>query len=105
MLASGFGASLTTTFWDRRAAVHHATLVENVSAYNPIFTDQMQALGGHSLPGYALIEQIVSTQSYMLSTVELFWFAAWTFLLLIPLVWTTQPLHRSPKPTAPLVIE
>jgi hypothetical protein len=37
--------------------------------------------------------------------VEFLWFAAWTFLLLIPLVWTTQPLQRSPKPTAPLVLE
>src|SRR5437870_3354813 len=33
--AGSFGTSLATTFWDRRASLHHAQLAERVTAYDP----------------------------------------------------------------------
>ncbi len=106
MLASGFGASITTTYWDRRAAVHHATLVENINLYNPTFLAQMRSVRSGAINAYASIEQLITNQAYMLSTVELFWVAAWTFLALIPLVWTTKPLGGPPKGNAaPIVVD
>ena len=32
--AGSFGASIATTFWDRRASLHHAQLVEHITAYD-----------------------------------------------------------------------
>lgn len=106
MLASGFGASITTTYWDRRAAVHHATLVEHISVYNPTFTETFRGMRQGMASTYAGVEQIISNQAYMLSTVELFWFAGWTFLALVPLVWLTRPLGASggARP-APVVVD
>jgi len=101
MLASGFGASITTTYWDRRAAVHHATLVEHISNYNPTFTETFHAPSASTFAG---IEQIISGQAFMLSTVELFWFAGWTFLALIPLVWLTKPLGAGAAKNPPPVM-
>lgn len=100
MLASGFAASLSTTLWDRRAAVHHATLVEHANPYDANFLDHLSAFGGDVAGTYARIEQVISVQSYMLSTVELFWLFGWIFLALIPVVWITRP-RVAPQGAAP----
>jgi DHA2 family multidrug resistance protein len=42
--AGSFGTSISTTLWDHRATLHHAQLVEHISAYNANAT---QALGAN----------------------------------------------------------
>jgi MFS transporter, DHA2 family, multidrug resistance protein len=95
ILAGSFGASLSTTLWDRRAAVHHAQLTEHISAYNPIANqslDQLQSLGISAEAAYVSIERTITNQAYMLSTIDVFWLAGWIFVALIPLVWLAKPL-------------
>jgi DHA2 family multidrug resistance protein len=95
IMAGGFGASLSTTLWDRREAVHHAYLTEQINAYSPIAgqsLDQLQQLGLGTSAGYASIERTITNQAYMLSTIDVFWLAGWIFLVLIPLVWLAKPL-------------
>jgi DHA2 family multidrug resistance protein len=101
ILASSFGTSLTTTLWDRRASVHHATLAEHVSNYNPVFK-QTAALFHNNMAGaYAMIEQLLTRQAYMLATVDLFWLFGWIFLSAIPVLWLTKPSNK-PAPAAVL---
>jgi DHA2 family multidrug resistance protein len=108
ILATSFGTSLTTTLWDHRASVHHATLSEHISIYNPVYTQNAAAMATvHHTPqaGLAMIEQTLTQQAYMLSTVELFWIYGWIFLGAIPILWLTKTRKRSANATPVIVAE
>lgn len=95
--AGGFAASLTTTYWDRREALHQARLTEAGSDWSPTYRqalDQLQQLGAS--PGQAVgtvMRQIVN-QAYLLSSLELFWLCGWISIALTGVVW----LARRPAP-------
>src|SRR5690606_37999051 len=94
-LAVSVGTSLTTTLWDQRASVHHATLTEHINPYNSVFTDSIF----NRIPnGYAVIEQIITRQAYMTSTIELFWLYGWLLLLVAPVIWLARPPKASAVP-------
>ena len=87
---SSFATSLTTTFWDRREALHQAHMVESLSAYDPRYAGALaqlhgQGLGGDAAPA-AILHQVVG-QSYLLSSLDLFYLSGWLALVLIPLCW------------------
>ena len=88
------GTSISTTLWDRRASIHHATLTEYISNYNPVFAQGFTAL--KSMSGYAMLEGIVNQQAYMAATVDLFWLYAWLFVFATPLIW----FAKKAKPSA-----
>jgi MFS transporter, DHA2 family, multidrug resistance protein len=91
-LAISFGTSFSTTLWDRRASVHHATLTEHVNLYNPVFVDSaFNKIKG----GLAVTEQLITREAYLASAVDLFWLYGWLFLLIIPIVW----FAKTPKST------
>jgi MFS transporter, DHA2 family, multidrug resistance protein len=96
--AGAFGTSITTTVWDRRATLHHAQLVEHLTAGN---TATAQALGTlHSGgmgtdQGYLLINRLVDAQAYMLSADDIFYVSGVAFLGLIFLVWLARPMRTA----------
>lgn len=88
--AGSFGASLVTTFWQRREAVHHTQLVERVSAFAPQATRAMDALGHAGMGGgerLAAIGHMLTRQSTLLATNDIFWLSGWLFTLLVASVW------------------
>ncbi|MBV8062973.1 MAG: DHA2 family efflux MFS transporter permease subunit [Nevskia sp.] len=93
---SSFATSLTTTWWDRREALHQSRLVDGLSAYDPGYAGALaqlhaQGFGGDSAAA-AVLRQLVG-QSYLLSSLDLFYLSGWLTLLLIPLCW----LARRPR--------
>jgi len=80
--AGSFAASVTTTFWDRREALHQTRLAETIHALPPV-------PGSHLGPAQSLaaLAQTVTRQAYTLSAVEIFWISGWLMLLLLPLLW------------------
>jgi DHA2 family multidrug resistance protein len=91
--AGSFGASLITTFWDRREAMHQARLAESGSDWSPIYrgaVDHMQALGMSPLQASGAIVRQIVDQSYLLSATELFWLCGWMALAMIGVVWLTR---------------
>ena len=88
------GTSISTTLWDRRASIHHASLSEYIGDYNSVFARGFSTL--KNLRGYAMLEGIVNQQAYMAATVDLFWLYAWLFVLATPLIW----FSRAAKPSA-----
>lgn len=91
--AGAMGTSIATTMWDNRAAMHHATLVENINhGSQPAMAtiDTLQAAGMTHQQALGAINNLVTQQAYMLSTQELFYGSAVLFLLLIPLVWLAK---------------
>ena len=93
-LAGSFATSLTTTWWDRREALHQTHLTDSATVFDPAARaalDQLQALGAQGASGFAVIERTIVQQAYMLATNDLFWLWGWVFLALIGVVWVARP--------------
>lgn len=93
-VASGsFATSLTTTFWNRREALHQSRLVESLSAYDPNYVSALAQLHAHGFGGDsapAMVLQQVIGQGYLLSSLDLFYFSGWMVMLLVPLCWLVR---------------
>jgi DHA2 family multidrug resistance protein len=86
--AAGFATSLITTFWDRREALHQSQLADAVTQYAPAYQEtltRMHQFGfGDQLAAGAMTQSMIG-QSYLLSSLDLFYASAWLSVLLIPL--------------------
>jgi DHA2 family multidrug resistance protein len=95
--AGSFATSLTTTFWDRREALHQTRLADAVSVYAPTFQQSLSQLNHFGLTDQAaagtMTEGLVN-QSYLLSSLDLFYVSAWLSVALIPVCF----LVRRPAP-------
>src|SRR2546426_866842 len=92
--AGSFGTSIATTFWDRRASLHHAQLAERITAYDPSSTQAlsgMQAGGMSPQQSYEAVNRIIDQQAYMLSVNDIFYASALLSLLLIAVIWLARP--------------
>ncbi|MBV9840830.1 MAG: DHA2 family efflux MFS transporter permease subunit [Sphingomonadaceae bacterium] len=96
--AGGFAASLVTTIWDRREALHQSRMVELANPYSPAYqhaSAQMQASGMTETQVAGSLLHQVTGQAYMLSAIEIFWGSAVLAVAMIAVVWLT----RRPAPT------
>ncbi len=90
-LGGSFAASLTTWIWIRRADQHHAYMSENMTTYDAATRNALDALGGAGQKAYAQLDQILTSQAYMMSTVDYFTLLGWMFMGLMLLVWLAKP--------------
>jgi MFS transporter, DHA2 family, multidrug resistance protein len=92
--AGAFGTSISTTFWENRAALHHAQLADAVNTGSPATTSALSGLVSSGLtPEQALaqVNRLVDQQAFMLAANDIFYVSALLFLMLIPLVWLSRP--------------
>jgi MFS transporter, DHA2 family, multidrug resistance protein len=85
--AGSFATSLTTTFWDRRETLHQSRLAESANVFAPAFQHslaQMHQLGLNDQTAAAAMTQGLIGQSYLLSSLDLFYLSGWLCLALIP---------------------
>jgi DHA2 family multidrug resistance protein len=95
--AGSFGASLVTTVWDRREAVHQSNLVDvsnNASIPYQQAVGQLGQLGLTDTQVAGSIGRQIIGQAYLLAANDIFWLSTWTSLVLGVIVW----LARRPKP-------
>ncbi|MGY8525225.1 DHA2 family efflux MFS transporter permease subunit [Paracidovorax citrulli] len=88
------GASISTTIWENRSAMHHAHLVEQINPYNPIYTghvEQLMQQGMSHAQAVGVIERSISQQASMLGANDIFWISGVLFFALIVFVWMTKP--------------
>jgi len=90
-LAGSFAASLTTWIWNRRATMHHAYLTENLSQYDPATRATVEQLGGPGQHSAALLERMVESQAYMISTIDYFTLLGWLFLAMLIVICLAKP--------------
>jgi MFS transporter, DHA2 family, multidrug resistance protein len=93
--AGSFGASIATTFWDRRASLHHAQLVERITAYDPASTQalaNMQAGGLTQPQSLERINRMIDAQAFMMSANDVFFASAILFIVLIGVIWLARPV-------------
>ena len=98
-----FFASLATTFWDRRAALHQTDLVGGIDPNNPIIAQALSPLSQSGLEqtqSAAVVLRSVSQQAYFLSILDFFYLSTIALLCLIPLVW----LAKRPRVQAGVVV-
>ena len=92
--AGSFGTSIVTTWWDRRASLHHAQLAERINAYDPSSLQALrglQASGMTSQQSYEALNRMVDQQAYMLSANDIFFVSALVCVLLIAVIWLARP--------------
>ena len=88
--AGGFAASLVTTIWDRREALHQTRLAESLGQRGDSMQPSLDILHQLGIDGgsaMAALGRAASGQAYSLAAVDVFWLSGWITLLIIPLLW------------------
>jgi len=88
--SGSFAASLITTMWDRREALHQSRLADHFTAYAPAYQralGTLESLGASARQGAAAIARQMVQQAYLLSADDLFWISGWISLAMIALIW------------------
>lgn len=91
--AGGFAASITTTLWDRREALHQSRLTDPSTAFNPLMHQALARLGAQgftSLQSYGLLLRGVVGQAYLLAADDIFWLSGWLSLAMLVIVWLAR---------------
>jgi DHA2 family multidrug resistance protein len=92
--AGGFGASLTTTFWDRGASLNQTRLAEIAPSNGQGWlsaVDGLRHMGLDRAHALGVITGQFVNQAYLLATLDFFRVSAWLMILMAPLVWLTRP--------------
>jgi len=85
--AGSFATSLITTFWDRRETLHQTRLADAVSIYSPAYQEslaRMHAFGMTDQGAAGAMTQGLVAQSYLLSSLDLFYISGWMCVALVP---------------------
>jgi DHA2 family multidrug resistance protein len=101
--AGGFAASIATTLWDRREALHQSQLVDHTTLFSPQMRQalaHLSHLGMSDLTAKAAIMRTVISQAYLLSTIDFFWASGWICFVLIALVWLCRRAISGGGPVA-----
>jgi DHA2 family multidrug resistance protein len=91
--AGGFAASITTTLWDRREALHQSRLADISSVYSPPMqqaTAHLYAFGYTDIQSYAVLAHNMVQQAYLLASDDLFWISGWLSIAMIGVVWLAR---------------
>jgi DHA2 family multidrug resistance protein len=103
--AGSFAASLITTAWDRREALHQNRLADTLLPGTPAYDGAVRTLehlGVGPLQAAAVVTRQMVGQAYLLASTDLFWICGWLSLAMIGLLW----LVRRPRPHgAPTAME
>jgi len=95
VLSGAIGTTLSTTLWNHRATFHHVVLSESLKSSNPAFVKYIGVL--HDL-GFTekqtnfYLENLITTQSYMLATNDIFFLSGILFLSLLFIIWFAKPI-------------
>jgi DHA2 family multidrug resistance protein len=95
--AGSFAASLVTTMWDRREAMHQSRLSEVVTADSPAYRALLAQFGRFGVDDMrvaAITTRQIVGQAYLLASTDIFTLCGWLSIAMIGLIWIT----RKPKP-------
>ena len=88
--AGGFAASIVTTMWDRREALHQSRLADSVTQFSPALTQAVAGLHRLGLPDLAAKAAITRSmvgQAYLMAANDIFYVSGWLCFVMIALVW------------------
>jgi DHA2 family multidrug resistance protein len=88
--AGGFAASIVTTLWDRREALHQSRMTDQTTIFTPGLSQAVTNLhhfGLSPLSADASIGRTITGQAYLLAANDIFWASGWICLALVGMVW------------------
>ncbi len=91
--AGAFATSITTTLWDRHAALHQMRLAEATSASDPRLQQALGTLQDRGLSegqSLGVLARELGNQAYLTSTLDFFWISGWICVIAMLLVWFTR---------------
>ncbi len=86
----GFAASIVTTLWDRREALHQSRMADQTTIFTPGLSKALAGLhsaGFPDLAAKAAVTRTMTSQAYLLAANDIFWASGWICILLIGMVW------------------
>ena len=86
--AGSFAVSITTTLWARREALHQSRLAGAITVHAPAYQQSLAQLhqrGWNDHTAAGAMTQDLIVQSYLLSSLDLFYLSAWLCVAMIPL--------------------
>jgi len=101
--AGGFAASVVTTLWDRREALHQSRLVDQTSIFSPLMRGAVANLHRFGLPdlgAQASIARTITGQAYLLAADDIFWASGWICIALIGMVWLCRKAKSGGGPVS-----
>ena len=101
--AGGFAASITTTMWDRREALHQSRLADSSSAYSPMMQqalDRLHHAGFTDLQAYGILARQLASQAYLVASDDLFWISGWLSIAMIAVIWMARCSYGGGAPVA-----
>ena len=102
IVAGAFAASMITTAWDRREALHQARLSEAVGSNMPyrMAADGLMRLGMDATQAAAAITRQLVGQAYLLASTDLFRLSSYLCAVLVVVVWFCRRPTASGGPVA-----
>ena len=102
--AGSFSASIITTAWDRREALHQSRLSEAVGSGMPyqLARDGLARLGLTDVQAAGVVTRQMIGQAYLLASTDLFRLSAWLCLTMVAIVWCTR---RATPPSGPIAAD
>ncbi len=102
--AGAFAASIVTTGWDRREALHQSRIAEAVGQGMPLqlAMEAMTRLGMTAQQAAATVTRQLTGQAYLLATTDLFWLSSVLCAGGLALVWLTR---RPAAPSGPVAAD
>lgn len=94
----GVGVSVVSTMWERREALHHTQLTEQVSVYSSATQQavaQMTQQGMSQQQAVGNINQIITQQGFIIGSNEIFLAGSILFVLMIVVIWFAKPPFSS----------
>jgi DHA2 family multidrug resistance protein len=93
-VGASVGTAVATTLWQDNAIRQHENLMSNIQTGNLAYRQLMDAaaqLGMTEMQRYALVDNLVTSQAFMLSTNQLMLLAGLILVALMPLIWLSKP--------------
>ncbi|WP_373698303.1 DHA2 family efflux MFS transporter permease subunit [Neisseria dentiae] len=90
----GVGVSVVTTMWERREALHHARLAEEITPYSTETQQAVQTMvqaGIRPEEGLANIVKNITQQGFIIGSNEIFWAGSLLFIVMIAVIWFAKP--------------
>ena len=98
-VAGAVGTSVFTTLWERRAAMHHAHLTEQMSAQpanvQPVF-ETLQGAGFLPDQSLGVVNRVIEQQAFTMAVADVFYLSGWLYLLLLLPLWCSASTTRRP---------
>ena len=90
----GVGVSIVNTLWEKREALHHTQLTEQITPYSNTISEAIGGMMQQGLSREQVMGQVVraiTQQGFIIGSNEIFWGGSILFVVMIAAIWFAKP--------------